>query len=161
MEKWGKISKQNPKWLANKRTEQASRWGFKPFLCEMRLREYKSTLINKGLNYSISVKLLILETIVSQHPWSDTYIYLLVNEDLSLRLCKIGTLTFSSIDVFKCLKSSGLLIFQPTFSHVIFSIIRVMLIRRISFGPFGAADFSVGKYIWLDRQSVSLNRTTC
>ena len=32
----------------------------KPFICEMRLREYKSTLIDKGLNYLISVKLLIL-----------------------------------------------------------------------------------------------------
>ena len=42
--------------------------GFKPFICEMRLREYKSTLIDKGLNYFISVKLLILETIVSQRP---------------------------------------------------------------------------------------------
>ena len=31
---------------------------------ERRLREYKSTLIDKGLNYFISVKLLILETIV-------------------------------------------------------------------------------------------------
>ena len=41
----------------------------KPFICEMRLCEYKSTLIDKCLNYFISVKLLILETIVSQHPW--------------------------------------------------------------------------------------------
>ena len=32
---------------ANKGTEQACRWGFKPFICEMRLREYKSTLIDK------------------------------------------------------------------------------------------------------------------
>ena len=32
-------------------------------------REYKATLIDKGLNYFISVKLLILETIVSQRPW--------------------------------------------------------------------------------------------
>ena len=55
--------------LANKRTEQACRWGFKPFMCEMRLREYKSTLIEKGLNYFISVKLLILETTASQRPW--------------------------------------------------------------------------------------------
>ena len=45
------------------------RWGFKPFTCEMRLRKYKSTLIDKGLYYFISVKLLILETIVSQRPW--------------------------------------------------------------------------------------------
>ena len=37
----------------------------------MRLREYKSTLIEKGLNCFISVKLLILETIVSQRPWLD------------------------------------------------------------------------------------------
>ena len=57
------------KWLANKCTEQACRWSFKPFICEIRLREYKSTLIDKGLNYFISViKLLILETIVFQHP---------------------------------------------------------------------------------------------
>ena len=49
-------------------TEQACRWGFKPFISEMRLREYKSTLIDKGLNYFISVKLLILEAIVSQRP---------------------------------------------------------------------------------------------
>ena len=35
----------------------------------MRLRKYKSTLIDKGLYYFISVKLLILETIVSQRPW--------------------------------------------------------------------------------------------
>ena len=34
----------------------------------MRLCKYKSTLIDKGLNYFISVKLLILETIVSQRP---------------------------------------------------------------------------------------------
>ena len=61
----------NPKWLANKRCEQACKWGFKPFICEMRLREYKSTLIDKGLNYLISVKLLMLETILSQRPWSD------------------------------------------------------------------------------------------
>ena len=27
--------------------QQACRWGFKPFICEMRLREYKSTLIDK------------------------------------------------------------------------------------------------------------------
>ena len=47
---------------------QACRWGFKPFICEMRLREYKSTLIDKGLNYFVSVKLLLLETIVSQRP---------------------------------------------------------------------------------------------
>ena len=33
---------------------------------KMRLHEYKSTLIDKGLNYFISVKLLILETTVSQ-----------------------------------------------------------------------------------------------
>ena len=72
MEEWGKISKQKSKWLPNKRTEQsqqACRWGFKPFICEMRLREYKSTLSDKGLNYLISVKFLILETIVSQRPW--------------------------------------------------------------------------------------------
>ena len=49
--------------------QQACRWGFKLFICEMRVREYKSTLIDKGLSYSISVKLLILETIVSQRPW--------------------------------------------------------------------------------------------
>ena len=67
MEKWGKISKQN----VNKHTEQPCRWGFKPFICEMRHREYKSTLIDKGLNYLISVKLLILETIVSQLPWTN------------------------------------------------------------------------------------------
>ena len=36
----------------------------------MRLREYKSTVIDKDLNYFISVKLLILETTVSQRPWS-------------------------------------------------------------------------------------------
>ena len=68
MEEWGKISKQKSKWLAKKRTEQACRWGFKSFICEMRLRDYKSTIIDKGLNYSSSVKLLILETIVSQRP---------------------------------------------------------------------------------------------
>ena len=58
------------KWLASKRTEQACscKWGFKPFIREMRLREYKSTLIDKGLNYFISVKLLILETVLSQRP---------------------------------------------------------------------------------------------
>ena len=56
-------------WLANKCSGQACRWGFKPFICEMRLSKYKSTLINKGLNYFISVKLLILETIMSQRPW--------------------------------------------------------------------------------------------
>ena len=55
MEEWGKISKQKSKWLANKRTEQACRWGFKPFIREMRLREYKSTLMDKGLNYFISI----------------------------------------------------------------------------------------------------------
>ena len=60
-------------WLANKRTEQACRWGFKQFICEMRLREYKLTLIDKGLNYFISVKLLILETIVSQRPWAGEF----------------------------------------------------------------------------------------
>ena len=49
-------------------TEQVCRWGCKPFISEMRLREYKSTLIDKGLNYFISVKLLILETIVPQRP---------------------------------------------------------------------------------------------
>ena len=48
--------------------EQACRWGFKSFICEMRLRKYKSTLIDKGLNYFISGKLRILETIVSQRP---------------------------------------------------------------------------------------------
>ena len=37
----------------------------------MRLREYKSTLIGKGLNYFISAELLILETIVSQRPCLD------------------------------------------------------------------------------------------
>ena len=68
MEEWGKISKQTQNGLQTNE-EQACRWGFKPFICEMRLREYKSTLIDKGLNYFISVKLLILETIVSQRPW--------------------------------------------------------------------------------------------
>ena len=77
MEEWAKFSKQN----ANKRIEQACRWGFKPFICEMRLREYKSTLIDKSLNYFISVKLLILETIVSQRPWFDV-IGLAINEGL-------------------------------------------------------------------------------
>ena len=57
------------KCLPKQNEGQACRWGFKPFICERRLREYKSTLINKGLNYFISVKLLILETIVSQRPW--------------------------------------------------------------------------------------------
>ena len=57
------------KWLPKQNAGQACRWGFKLFICERRLREYKSTLIDKGLNYFISVKLLILETIVSQHPW--------------------------------------------------------------------------------------------
>ena len=66
----GQDFKTKLKWLANKRTEQACRWGFKSFICEMRLRKYKSTLIDKGLNYFVSVKLLILETIVSQRPWS-------------------------------------------------------------------------------------------
>ena len=61
--------KTKSKWLANKRSKQACRWGFRPFTCEIRLREYKSTLSDKGLNYFISVKLLILETIVSQRPW--------------------------------------------------------------------------------------------
>ena len=75
IEEWGKISKQKSKWLVNKRTEQACRWSFKPFICEMRLREYKSTLIDKGLNYFISVKLLILETIVPQRPCSDYNLY--------------------------------------------------------------------------------------
>ena len=37
----------------------------------MRLPEYKSALIDKGLSYFISVKLLILETIVSQRPCSN------------------------------------------------------------------------------------------
>ena len=37
-------------------SEQACRWGFKPFIWEMRLREYKSALIDKGLNYFISVE---------------------------------------------------------------------------------------------------------
>ena len=59
------------KWLPKQNAGQACRWGFKPFICERRLREYKSTLIDKGLNCFISVKLLILETIVSQRPWSD------------------------------------------------------------------------------------------
>ena len=65
--KWrngARFQNKNPKWLANKRCEQAYRWGFKPFICEMSPREYKSTLIDKGLNYLISVKLLILEAIV-------------------------------------------------------------------------------------------------
>ena len=70
MEEWGKT-----KWLANKRTEQACSWGFKPFICEIRLPEHKSILIDKGLNYFISVKLLILETIVSQRPWLHTAEY--------------------------------------------------------------------------------------
>ena len=51
------------------KTKSNSTWCFKPFICEMRLREYKSILIDKGLNYFISVKLLIHETIVSQRPW--------------------------------------------------------------------------------------------
>ena len=71
MEEWGKISKQESKWLRtnalNKFADVADgvlnrlyvKWDF---------GEYKSTLIDKGLNYSISVKLLILETIVSQRP---------------------------------------------------------------------------------------------
>ena len=59
----GQDFKTKSKWLANKRTEQACRWGFKPFICEMRLREYKLTLIDKGLNYFF-----VLETIVSQRP---------------------------------------------------------------------------------------------
>ena len=66
-QKWrngARFQNKNPKWLANKRCEQAYRWGFKPFICEMSPREYKSTLIDKGLNYLISVKLLILEAIV-------------------------------------------------------------------------------------------------
>ena len=55
-------------------TEQVCRLGFKPFVSEMRLREYKSTLIDKGLNYFISVKLLILEKIVSQRPCSGMFL---------------------------------------------------------------------------------------
>ena len=68
MEEWG--GKIKSKWLANKRTtrNKLADGVLKPFICEMRLREYKSTLIDKGLNYFISVKLLILETIVSQRP---------------------------------------------------------------------------------------------
>ena len=91
MEEWGKISKQRSKWLANKRTEQACRWGFKPFICEIRLRKYKSTLIDKGLNYFISVKLLILETIVSQRPWS-CLLYLPLYFELSAVLPSSGEL---------------------------------------------------------------------
>ena len=45
-------------------------------ICEMRLLEYKLTLIDKGFNYFISFKLLILETIVSQHPCLNTEIWL-------------------------------------------------------------------------------------
>ena len=62
----GQDFKIKSKWLANKRTEQACRCGFKPFICEMRLREYKSTLIDKGLNYISSVEL--LEAVVPQCP---------------------------------------------------------------------------------------------
>ena len=51
-------------------SKQACRWRFKPFIWEMRLREYKSTVIDKGLNYFISVKLLILVTNVSPAPVS-------------------------------------------------------------------------------------------
>ena len=58
MEEWGKISKQTQNGLQTN-AEQASRWGFKPFICEMRLREYKATFIDKGLNYFISVKLVM------------------------------------------------------------------------------------------------------
>ena len=45
-------------------------------LWEMRLREYKSTLIVKGLNYFIEVKLLILETSVSQHIRMEHVLYM-------------------------------------------------------------------------------------
>ena len=73
----GQDFKTKSKWLAKKRTEQAGRWGFKPFICEIRLPEYKSTLMHRQrLNYIISVKLLILETIVSQRPcliWTNKY----------------------------------------------------------------------------------------
>ena len=73
-QKWrnGATFQNKTKWLPkqNSGAGQACRWDFKPFICEMRLREYKSTLIDKGLNYFISVKLLILETIVFQRPWS-------------------------------------------------------------------------------------------
>ena len=37
--------------------DQACRWGFKPLMWEIRFREYKSTHVDKGLNYFISVKL--------------------------------------------------------------------------------------------------------
>ena len=63
MEEWGKISKQNQNGLQTNAERQACRWGFKRFISEMRLREYKSTLIDKGLKKSISVK-----PIVSQRP---------------------------------------------------------------------------------------------
>ena len=63
--KWRNGDKKS-QWLPKQNAGQACRWGFKPFICERRLREYKSTLIDKGLNCFISVKLLILETIVSQ-----------------------------------------------------------------------------------------------
>ena len=81
----GQDFKTKSKWLANKRTEQDGRWGFKTFICEMRLREYKPTLINKGLDYIISVKLLILEIIVSQRPWIKAGFCILVR----LRECNV------------------------------------------------------------------------
>ena len=72
MEEWGKISKQNHNGLRtnalNKLTDGVLN---RLYAREMRLRKYKSTLIDKGLNYFISVKLLILETIVSQRPWNN------------------------------------------------------------------------------------------
>ena len=69
-DKWRNCARFQNKMACEQSTEQACRWGFKPFVCEMRLREYKSTLIDKGLNYFILVKLLTLETIVSQRPWT-------------------------------------------------------------------------------------------
>ena len=71
--------------------QQACRWCFKPFICEMRLREY-STLIDKGLDYFISVKLLILETIVSQRPWFNRIVEKLTYNRLIKYVEKLGLL---------------------------------------------------------------------
>ena len=58
MEEWG----QNQNGFQNKTQDKLA-----DGVCK-----YKSTLIDKGLNYFISVKLLILKTIVSQRLWSKT-----------------------------------------------------------------------------------------
>ena len=52
----------------------------------MKLCKYKSTLVYKDLNYFISFKLLILETIVSQRPWCKLFLFSLFQQTLCKRM---------------------------------------------------------------------------